>query len=107
MAEIRSLSTMRQNLTRPEVVNGLWKFRDTVTIETLLEHALEWRATEPDKYQHLYIRQCGPNMNCIGFQYVTDEKEKKFFHRMSHKLKKQFGKHLVGWDVSSPTLVIV
>ena len=89
-----------------DVITGMWKFEQSVSLDQLKALALEWKMAEPEKFLHLYIRQCSRDQNAIGFQYRTNESEKRFHYRMADKLYKLFGMQFVGWDCSADTWII-
>lgn len=94
---------------RPDVVSGMWKFRDTVSEVELTLLAGSWKEAEPDKYLDLHIRKCSKDQIGIGFQYVcgyNDQEHRKFFERMTDELKRRFGNNFAGWDISQTTIRI-
>lgn len=113
------VSTLRlaQRVTeRPNVISGLFKFEITSTrheddkVVILTNVANDWSATDK-KWQRLYVRKCSKTQYGIGFEYLLEgtdyEKDhKKFFHKMTDQLKREFGNDFVGWDMASPTWMI-
>ncbi len=91
---------------------GLWKFSDSIDENQLVELANEWASD--DKFINLYVRKCSKDQNGIGFTYKYvedgyDNKEafiKDFTEKFKDELYKRFGVGLVGWDLSSSTIVI-
>ena len=64
--------------------------------------------------EHLYIRQVSKDQYGIGFEYRayegSDSESKKayddYFQSTTYKLKREFGNDLVGWDISSSSIVV-
>jgi len=98
------------------VITGMWKFSGAVPVDQLAIIANHWlNGRDGHQYVDIHIRQCSKDQHGIGFKYVLpptlsgekrEREYKKFFHGMRDKLRRQFGKNFVGWDVSSNTLVI-
>lgn len=97
-------------MKRSEKISGLWKFRDSVTIDELGALAKEW--AQDDRYEQLYIRGCSKDQNGIGFVYNisdsedTKEAQRAYGEETSDMLKRRFGNDLAGWDYASPTYEI-
>lgn len=91
-----------------DLETGMWKFRDKVKPEELIEIAKKWSEEESKRYLDLHVRRCSKNQYGIGFQYIRkeDETPKQFFERISDFLRRNFGNDFVGWDISHETWVI-
>jgi len=91
-------------------IMGLWKFRDTVPLETLRAVAALW-AREP-RYIQLYVRKTSKDQIGIGFSYqlLGDESGRQaqdnYFETTSDLLRRKFGNDLVGWDLATPVEII-
>jgi hypothetical protein len=102
------------------VVSGLWKFSATVKLTDLQAVAMEWKKSDHQGWEELYIRGVGKSGALgIGFRYrlggvydpsrqsaILNPPEKvqsAFFHRVTDQLKRRFGNDFVGWDISGPT----
>jgi hypothetical protein len=63
--------------------------------------AQKWKTEEPKKYLGLHVRKCSKNQYGISFLYVAEGfAQKKFFHKITDQLKRQFGNDFVGYDIS-------
>lgn len=100
--------------TYSDKIIGIWKFADKISPETLAETAENWAAEDP-RYEHLYIRKVSKDQHGIGFEYRAydgndSENQKQayseYFDRMTDKLKREFGNDLVGWDISSSSIIV-
>ncbi|MDQ5957039.1 MAG: hypothetical protein QG614_10 [Patescibacteria group bacterium] len=97
-------------MQKQKIITGLWKFHEKVPEKQLIEVATEW--AKEDRYTHLYIRKVSKDQYGIGFMYdmkdTSDSKKtyNSFFEEVSDRLKRQFGNDLVGWDISSSTIII-
>lgn len=93
-------------MQKKNIISGLWKFRDGISVEKLGEVAEKWAAEDPN-YLRLYIRKCSKDQYGIGFEYQvkegTEKEQNEYFERVSDGLKRQFGNDLVGWDFALPT----
>lgn len=97
-------------MEKQNLIMGLWKFSDKVTIDELEQIAQEW--AKEDEYTQLYIRKTSKDQNGIGFTYDLKDKPKtkesmdEYMDKTSDMLKRKFGNDLVGWDVSNMVYTI-
>lgn len=82
-------------------IAGLWKFEVTVFRSQLIELAKSWVFdTDGHRYRRIEVRKYAPTKYAIDFCYALgDTDQKTFVHRMSDKLRREFGNDLVGWDI--------
>ena len=87
--------------TKPFIA-GLWKFRNTVPIATLITLAKNWAKSDPG-YIQLFIRQVEHNENGIDFIYQPHIQIPlgDYIKNTSQELKSDFGNDLTGWDVAT------
>ncbi len=97
-------------MQKQQIITGLWKFHERVSEEQLISVAKS--LIQDPSYMQVYIRKASKDQNGIGFMYDCSHSEnyKKdydiFFDENSDKLKREFGNDLVGWDISSSTIII-
>ncbi|MCK4918633.1 MAG: hypothetical protein KAS02_02530 [Candidatus Pacebacteria bacterium] len=91
-----------------DIESGIWKFRQKVKPERLIEIALEWAGEAKGEWVDLHVRRCSGNQIGLGFKYVRPKNETpvEFFERITDLLKRQFGNDFVGWDVGHQTWMI-
>jgi len=93
---------MAEIYERKDVVSGIWKFRETVSIKTLGEVVSNWIKHDGIGYIDIHIRKCSRNQYGIVFQYLlTNDSYESFFERTTDRLKLRFGNDFVGWDVTT------
>lgn len=82
-------------------IAGLWKFGAAISRGELIEVAKSWIFdTDGHQYRRLEVRLYAPTKYAIDFCYALgDADQKAFVHRMSDKLRREFGNDLVGWDI--------
>lgn len=90
-------------MSTSNTIAGLWKFGTGVTRSDLIEIAKSWVfASGGHSYRRIEVRLYSPTKYAIDFCYALGaESQKSFVHRMSDKLRRQFGNNLVGWDIGS------
>ncbi|HEU5114938.1 MAG TPA: hypothetical protein VFT82_04205 [Candidatus Paceibacterota bacterium] len=94
-------------MERKNIVSGIWKFRDRVSVEELGEVAKKW--AEDKNYLQLYVRRASNDQYGIGFMYQLPkgtEKHDVYFDVTTDALKRKFGNDLIGWDLASPTWIV-
>ena len=91
------------------MIAGIWKFREGVSREELVEVAKGWKELSPERYVDLHVRGCGKNQFGIGFKYrhPGDFHMRQYVAHMSDQLRRHFGNKLLGWDISTPITLIV
>jgi len=96
-------------IKRKNIVSGLWKFDNSVSIKELTEIVENWVIEDP-RYIQLYIRQVASNLYGIGFMYQLSssaENHNVYKDQTSDVLKRRFGNLFVGCDISSPIWIYV
>ncbi len=98
------------------IASGMWKFSDHVPLYRLKAMARAWSiGANSERYIDVHIRKCSTNQYGIGFKYILPEptsgggwqrEYKKFFHKITDQLKREYGNDFVGWDVSSSTCIV-
>jgi len=93
-----------------DLVVGLWKFRDTINLETLKTLAEKWAATDQN-YYHIYIRRTDRHEWGIDFAYKlrpenTKEDSKAYRQMTSQILKQEFPEEFAGWDQAVPDIYV-
>ena len=88
---------------------GLWKFSDKIPASDLEEVATLW--AKDSAYTQIYIRKASKDQRAIGFAYIlstedTSAGHDQYLEETSDFLKRKFGNGLVGWDISSPVMII-
>ncbi len=93
---------IKQNL-----ICGMWKFRDVLTPEILLDIAERWEK-EDNRYIDLHVRRCSKNQMGIGFKYELrlNQTFEGFVEIITDFLKRNHGNNFVGWDISEKTWVV-
>ncbi len=93
---------------RSDIITGLWKFKDSISITELQSFAEE--LAKDDHYLHVYIRRASKDQQGLGVSYKAETQDEQtfdtFFENMKDVLYKRFGAGLVGWDFSSSTTTI-
>ena len=94
---------------REFMANGMWKFKDNVSVGTLLQLAEEW-LDGPDggNYQSLSVRRCSRDQYGIWFIYRPHlgSNQKQFFDQITDQLKRKFGNDFVGHDFSQEIWIV-
>ena len=90
-------------MSASNTIAGLWKFGAEVSSSNLVEVAKSWLFdTDGNRYKRIEVRLYSPTKYAIDFCYALGgESQKTFVHRISDKLRRQFGNDLVGWDIGS------
>ncbi len=111
---------MAHVIESPTSVCGLFKIKGE-NLTDVLKFVMSWK--NQDKkfgyFEYLFVRICsrakdGSAVIAIEFLYdlvcepeQAEHENKKFFHRYTDILKRQFGNGLIAWDVSSPVYIIM
>ena len=104
---------MNQTDVHDNLVTGELKFaRDrSVTVEALEEIARAWDREEPERYLHLFIRQTrykGVLAWALGLMYRFEGADYLPYQaRITDQLKRSFGNDFLGYDLRSPTKIVV
>lgn len=88
------------------LITGLWKFKDSVSLSDLESFAEE--LAKDEKFKQVYIRKASKDQNGLGIAYLSDidldeNNFDKFMDEMKDKLYRKFGSGLVGWDFANST----
>ncbi len=92
-----------------DVVQGIWKFADTIHVGDLLTVARELVAEDPYRYTSVTVRRCSRDQMGICFTCeITGGKEayNAFHDRYCDKFYKKFGINFKGWDITDSVWVI-
>jgi hypothetical protein len=94
----------------PSVVQGIWKFRDTIGPEDLGQTAHLMRRENPARFQELTIRRCSKDQLGICFTYrlapegtetsLLETLYREFRECWTDAFKRQYGNSFVGYDVT-------
>lgn len=95
------LSFLEVTMNTSNCIAGLWKFGIGITHGELIEVVKSFIFdTDGSRYRRIDIRLYSPTKYAIDFCYALgDTSVKVFVHRVSDKLRRQFGNDLVGWDI--------
>lgn len=99
--------------TTDGIVQGIWKFRDSVPSDELLAFAKELLASEPERYQSMSIRRCSSDQVGICFIWTNEGRApgqylpvEVFYEKCKDLFYRQFGTGFVGWDLCDSVCIL-